>query len=165
MRRYVAVRVLLLVPTLIGIALLTFILVNLVPGDPAFSYFTRLNGYPPSPEQLAEIRTELGLDQPVLARFVGFVGDAASGDLGVSFSTRRPVAEELLRRIPFTLELAVPAAVLALLVAVPAGVVCAVRRNRAVDQVVRVCSLAGASMPSFWLALILIVVLDRKSVV
>lgn len=159
MRRYVAVRVLLLVPTLIGIALLTFILVNLVPGDPAFSYFTRLNGYPPSPEQLAEIRTELGLDQPVLARFVGFVGDAASGDLGVSFSTRRPVAEELLRRIPFTLELAVPAAVLALLVAVPAGVVCAVRRNRAVDQVVRVCSLAGASMPSFWLALILIVVL------
>lgn len=162
MRGYAVRRVLLLLPTLLGIALLTFLLSNLTPGDPAESYFSRLNGRSPSTEELHHVRDELGLDRPVVARFVSFVGDAARGDLSISFSTRQPVAQELFRRIPFTLQLAVPAALLALVVAVPAGVVCAVRRNRFTDQVVRVLSLAGASMPGFWLALLLIVVFAVK---
>ncbi len=159
MPRYVVRRVLLLVPTLLGIALLTFLLTNLTPGDPAYGYYTRINAHPPTKEQLEQVRKELGLDRPLAARFASFLGDAAKGDLGVSFSTQRPVTDELYRRIPFTLELAVPSAVLAVLIAVPAGLLCAVRRNRVVDQVVRVLSLVGASMPSFWLALMLIVVL------
>ncbi|TQM11111.1 ABC transporter permease [Pseudonocardia kunmingensis] len=156
MRRYVVSRVLLLVPTLFGIALLTFLLANLTPGDPAYSYYTRLNGRPPAEQELVQVRSELGLDRPVAVRFADFVGGAVTGDLGVSYSTRRPVTDELFRRIGFTVQLAIPAAVLALLVAVPAGVLCAVRRNRVVDQVVRVVSLVGASIPSFWLALVLI---------
>lgn len=162
MRGYAVRRVLLLVPTLLGIALLTFFLSNLTPGDPADSYFSRLNGRSPSTEELQQVRVELGLDRPFAARFASFIGDAAQGDLDVSFSTRQPVAGELLRRIPFTLQLAVPAAVLALLIAVPAGVLCAVRRNRFTDQAVRLLSLAGASMPSFWLALLLIIVFAVK---
>lgn len=159
MRRYLARRVLLLVPTLLGIALLTFFLTNLIPGDPAYGYYTRLNGQPPTEQQLLQVRAELGLDRPLAARFASFLSGAAQGDLGVSFSSQRPVTDELFRRIPFTLELAVPAAILAVLIAVPAGLLCAVRRNRVIDQVVRVLSLVGASMPSFWLALMLIVVL------
>lgn len=162
MRGYAVRRVLLLVPTLFGIALLTFLLSNLTPGDPAESYFSRLNGRAPSTDELQQVRNELGLDRPLATRFVSFIGDAARGDLDISYSTRQPVAQELFRRVPFTLQLALPAALLALLIAVPAGVVCAVRRNRFTDQVVRVLSLAGASMPSFWLALLLIIVFAVK---
>lgn len=158
MRRYLVSRVVLLVPTLFGIALLTFLLTTLIPGDPAYGYFTRLNGQPPTELELIQVRTELGLDRPAVVRFAEFVGAAATADLGVSYSTRRPVTGELLRRVGFTVQLAVPAAVLALIIAVPAGLLCAVRRNRVIDQVVRVVSLVGASIPGFWLALLLIVV-------
>jgi peptide/nickel transport system permease protein len=161
-RRFVLRRVLLMIPTLIGISLLTFGLANATPGDPAFVAAQRSLGRTPNDREVAAERKELNLDRPLPAQYVDWVGRAARGDLGVSFATRQPVRKELFRRIPFTLQLAIPAMLLALAVAVPAGMVSALRRNKPVDQVVRLASLAGACMPSFWLALLLIVLFSVR---
>lgn len=158
MTGYVLRRALLLVPTLIGISLLAFALANLAPGDPAEEFLRRSLQRPPTPEEVSAEREELGLDRPLVLQYATWVGDAFRGDLGVSYSSRRPVTTELAHRIPFTLELAVPAALLALIVALPLGIVAAMHRNRFVDHVLRVAALVGASIPSFWLALILITV-------
>lgn len=158
MTRYVLRRALLVVPTLLGISILAFALANLAPGDPAEEFLRRALQRPPTPAEVSAEREELGLDRPVVAQYVTWVGDAFRGDLGVSYSSRRPVTTELAHRIPPTLELAVPAALLALVVAVPLGVVAARHRNRVADHVLRVVALVGASIPSFWLALILITV-------
>ena len=158
MRAYALRRVLLVIPTIIGISLLTFVLVQFAPGDPAEQYAARSLARTPTRVEIEDARHELGLDRSLPVQYVSWVSGVLHGDMGKSYSTREPVAHEMRRRIPFTLELAIPAAILALLVAIPAGIICAVRRNRLIDQVVRVTSLAGASMPSFWLALILIIV-------
>ena len=159
MRRYAARRVLLLVPTLIGMSVLTFGVSNLTPGDPAFAFASRLANRPATPDEVAQARKDLGLEGGLVPRYVRWVSGAAQGDLGISFSTRLPVRPELVHSATSTLQLALPAAFLALLIAVPAGIFSAVRRNRPTDQVLRVLSLAGASVPSFWLALLLIVLL------
>jgi peptide/nickel transport system permease protein len=161
-RRFVLRRVLLMIPTLFGISLLTFGLANATPGDPAFQAAQRSLGRTPTPKEVAFERKELHLDRPLPIQYVDWVGRALRGDLGVSFATRTPVRQELFRRIPFTLELALPAMALALLVAVPAGMISALRRNRPVDQIVRLVSLAGACMPSFWLALLLIILFSVR---
>jgi len=155
---YLLRRLALLVPTLVGISLLAFTVANLAPGDAAEQFLRRTLDHPPTPAEVAAARVELGLDRPLAVQYGAWAVDAVRGDLGVSYSTRRPVLDELVRRIPFTLELAVPAALLALLLAVPLATVSVLSRNRLPDHVLRVVSLAGASMPTFWLALLLIVV-------
>lgn len=162
MRAYALRRVLLLVPTLVGVSLLAFALANLTPGDPAVELVRRTTDQPPTPAEVAEAREELGLNRPLVVQYVSWVAEALSGDLGISYATRRPVRTEIIRRIPFTLELAVPAALVALLLALVLGVVSAVNRNRLTDQLVRVASVMGASMPSFWLALLLIILFSLK---
>jgi peptide/nickel transport system permease protein len=137
---------------------LVFSVASLTPGDPAEEYAQRVSDHPPTAEQLAAARHELRLDRPFVVQYTSWVGHALRGDLGKSFFTRRPVVDEIRHRIPFTLQLAVPAALVSLLLAVVVGTVCAFYRNRLVDQVVRLVSLAGASMPGFWLALLLIIV-------
>ena len=159
MRAYVARRLLLVIPTLIGMSILTFGVSNLTPGDPAFAFASRLASRPATAEEVAQARHDLGLEGGLVPRYFRWVGKAVQGDLGISFSTRLPVRPELLKEARSTLQLAVPAALLALVIAIPTGVVAAVRRNRLPDQVLRVVSLAGASLPSFWLALLLIVLL------
>lgn len=155
---YVVRRSLLIIPTLLGITLLTFALATFAPGNPADTLIRRMESRPPLPGELEIVEKELGLDRPFLAQYATWVGNAARGELGTSFSTRAPVSKELAKRIPYTLQLAIPAALLALIIALPIGTICALRRNKPVDQVVRVVSLAGASVPSFWLALLLILV-------
>lgn len=162
MRAYALRRLAQMAPTLVGISLLAFALAALAPGDAAFEFLSRSLDRHPTPQEVAEVRRELGLDRPLAVQYVTWLGRAARGDLGVSYSTRRPVADEIRRRIPYTMELALPAALLALAIAVPAGTLSAVRRNRPTDHVVRVLSLAGASMPSFWLALLLIILFAVK---
>lgn len=162
MRAYVLRRLLLVVPTLLGISLLAFALANLAPGDPAEEFLRRTTETPPTPSEVADVRRELGLDRPLPVQYLTWVRKAALGDLGISYSTRRPVVTELAHRIPFTLELAIPAALLALAVALPVGIASALRRNRLADQALRVGSLLGASVPSFWLALLLIVLFSVK---
>lgn len=158
MGSYLLRRLALVVPALLGISLLAFAVANLAPGDAAEEFLRRTLDRPPTQAEVAATRAELGLDRPLPAQYAAWAGDAARGDLGVSYSTRRPVLDELLRRIPFTLELAVPASLLALVLAVPLATVSVRYRNRFPDHVVRVLALVGASMPAFWLALLLIVV-------
>ena len=154
---YVLRRCLLAVPTLLGISFLAFALANLAPGDPAEQLLRRISDAPPTRQEIIDTREEMGLNRPLVAQYVSWVGRAVQGDLGISYSTRRPVTSELGHRIPYTLQLTVLAALLALAIAVPAGIVCALHRNKLFDQLARLASLAGASMPSFWLALSLIV--------
>ena len=154
---YVLRRCLLVIPTLLGISFLAFAMANLAPGDPATEFLRRISDRQPTPEEVRQVREELRLDESIVEQYGAWVGRAAQGDLGISYSTRRPVTTELGHRIPFTLQLTVLAAGLALLIALPLGIISALYRNRLVDQVARITSLAGASMPSFWLGLSLIV--------
>ena len=156
MSRYALRRILLIVPTLGGITLLAFAVAHLAPGDAAAEAFRRREGRLPSPPELVVERQELGLDRPVLEQYVAWVGDAVRSDFGASLSSRRPVYEEMRRRIPVTLELTALAAAIALLVALPSGVLAALHHNRPADHVLRIGSLAGSALPSFWVALLLI---------
>ena len=153
---YTVRRLLLLVPTLLCLSMLAFGVAHLVPGDPAEEYLRRTTDEPPTPEAVAAVRAELGLDRPLPAEYLHWLGRAVKGDFGISFGTRRPVSEEFAYRLPYTIRLALPAALLALLLALPVGILAAVHRNRWGDQLLRIVSLAGSSMPSFWLALLLI---------
>ena len=154
---YALRRCLLVIPTLLGISFLAFAMANLAPGDPAVEFLRRISDRQPTPEEVRQVREELRLDESIVEQYGAWVGRAVQGDLGISYSTRRPVTTELGHRIPFTLQLTVLAAGLALLIALPLGIISALYRNRLVDQVARLTSLAGASMPSFWLGLSLIV--------
>lgn len=156
MGRYALRRVLLIVPTVAGITLLAFAIAHLAPGDAAQERFRRIEGRLPSPAELAAERRELGFDKPLVEQYLSWVNGASQFDLGTSIATDRPVWEELRQRIPATLQLTGLAAALALGLAVPMGLVAAVFHNRPVDHALRFGSLAGASLPSFWLAFVLV---------
>lgn len=155
---HVVRRLLRLVPTLIGISFMSFALANLAPGDPAEQLLRRTSDRQPTLEEVRELRGEMGLDRPLAVQYVKWVGRALQGDLGTSYTSRRSVVGELGRRLPATLQLTGLAALAAVVVAVPAGMAFAMYRNRFFDQAARIVSLAGASMPNFWLGLSLIVV-------
>jgi peptide/nickel transport system permease protein len=121
-----------------------------VPIDPALSIL----GDRATEAQLAEVRTELGLDQPIWKQFAIYVGDAVQGDLGTSIRTKAPVLDEVRRAFPATLELATLATIIGVLVGVPAGVLAAARPGSIADQTVRLAGLMGYSMPAFWLGLV-----------
>lgn len=159
---YVARRVGYLIPTWLGIVFLAVVLGSLAPGDPAHDYFIRTQGREPSVEELAEVRHRLGLDKPLLVRYADWLGDALRGDLGESFSTGRPVAEEIISKFPATLQLAVAGTVTALALGVPIGVLAAMRRNSLWDHLTRAGAMIGASVPSYALSLLLIVVFSVK---
>lgn len=156
MLRYLGRRLAYFVPVWLGLTLLTFGLANLAPGDPAVEYLRRVLDSEPTPEQVAQVRHEFGLDRPFPLSYALWLGRAVQGDLGTSYRNRAPVAPQLAERLPATLELAVPAALLALGVAVPLGALAAARRGSALDHLCRVVTLLGASLPGFWLALLLI---------
>lgn len=147
-------RVLQAVPTLIGIVIVTFLLTRALPGDPA-AYFA---GASATPESIAEIRTKLGLDQPLPVQFLNYVRDLGSGNLGQSVSTGQPVATELLRRLPASLELTLTALLLSVTVAIPLGVLAAVRQDTWIDQLCRFVVTAGVSLPTFFTGLLLVYV-------
>jgi peptide/nickel transport system permease protein len=147
-------RVALLVPVLVGVSLVTFALIRLVPGDPvavALGPDSRAR-----PEDIAAIRAAFGLDEPPPLQYVRWMSHVLSGDLGTSFRTGRRLTEELALRLPVTLELTVLAAVLGLVPAVLVGVLAAVRRNSAADYLATVTTLVGVSVPSFLLATLLV---------
>ncbi len=155
MAAYVLRRCLLLVPTVLGVSLLAFAL-GRVSGDPAGGLLREALEREPTAAEVAAAREALGLDRPLAVQYVSWAGRAAGGDLGTSYSRGTQVADELAQRLGNTLRLALPAAALVLVLAVPLGVVCSVHHNRLVDQVLRVVSLLMASMPSYWSAFLLI---------
>ena len=147
MRRLLLHRLALVVPTLFGVALLVFLFLHLVPGDPV----EIMLGESATPADIAALRHALGLDRPLPVQFVRLDGALAHGDLGESIAFRAPVAQVIAQRYPATLELACTALVLALAIALPLGVASAVRRDTAVDHAARVASLVGTCVPAFWL--------------
>lgn len=155
---YAVRRLLALVPTWLGISLFAFALSTLSPGDPAELILGRELDRPPTPEQVEEFRTRTGLDQPFVVQYGRFVANAVQGDLGTSFRSDEPVLDELVDRFPATLEISIPAFVLAMALALLIGVLAAVRRNSLSDHLSRVGALLGDSVPSFVLAYLLIIV-------
>jgi peptide/nickel transport system permease protein len=147
-------RVLQAIPTIFGIVVVTFLLTRALPGDPA-AYFA---GASATPESIAEIRSKLGLDQSLPLQFIAYVKDLATGNLGQSISTGQPVATELLRRLPASLELTLFALLLSVGVAVPLGVLAAVRQDSWIDQLCRFVVTAGVSLPTFFTGLLLVYV-------
>ena len=151
MTGYAIRRGLTVIPVLVGVSLLVFSFVHLIPGDPALTML----GERATPEKVTEVRARLGLDRPLWEQYLLYVRKVVHGDLGVSIVRGDPVATDLWRRFPATVELAGAAMILATVIGVPLGVVCAVRRNSLIDSLARVGALTGVSMPIFWLGLVL----------
>lgn len=138
----------------------TFVFVTLraIPGDVVRLQLADAPGV--TQEQVDALAAELGLDQPVLTQFWSFITSAVTGDLGTSFETRQPVTEMILERLPATLELGLLAIIFSVLLGVPLGIISAIKNNSIVDQSLRLVSVAGISIPNFWLALLLITYLS-----
>ena len=141
-------------PVLIGVSIVVFFMVRAIPGDPA----QILLGQQASPERVAALRTQLGLDRDPVTQYLIFLRDAVTGDLGNSIVTGRAVTAELLDRFPATLELTLAALLFAVVVGIPVGVIAAVRQYSLLDRITSVIALTGVSMPIFWLALIFVVI-------
>jgi len=153
--RYLAKRLLYLLPVMLGVSIVTFGLINLAPGDPA-ELILRSGGVEPTREAVEALREELGLNDPVYIQYGRWVWNAAQLNLGKSFRTGRPVAEEILSRFPATLELTFAAMVFMVCLALPAGIFSALYRHAFLDHLSRLGALFGASLPGFWLGLVLI---------
>lgn len=151
MALYILRRIALSIPALLGLILLTFVLSRVVPGDPAAT----LAGDAATPAQIAQIRAQYGLDRPILEQAVIHVRQVLSGDLGSSIFSGRPVAEEIWQRLPATLELTFVALFLATLLGIALGLVAALDHNGPLDHLVRVVSVGGLAIASFWLAIML----------
>jgi len=153
MTQYIIRRFLQMIPITLGIITLIFALIHLIPGDPA----VQIAGEGARPEDVAQVRKALGLDQPLWKQYVTYLGNLAKGDLGQSFRTGTSVAEEIGARYPATIQLAIGAMIVALLVAFPLGIVSAIYRNSWIDNLARFFALVGVSMPSFWFGPLLII--------
>jgi len=152
--RFLARRLALTVLVLFGVATLVFSLIHLIPGDPAQAML----GEAASQKDVEELRQKLGLDRPMVAQYGRFVRGVLRGDLGTSFRTGLPVTAQVVERMPATLELAVAAMVVAVIIAIPLGIAAAVRRGTAVDHMAMVLSLSGVSIPNFWLGPLLAII-------
>ena len=156
MRQYLIRRVISLLPVLFGVSLITFGLMGLVPGDPAEILASYGKEAEPTVEEVEAVRAQLGLDQPLPIRYARWLGRVVRGDLGQSLCSGESVWREITVRLPATLELTAGGMVVGLLIALPVGILAAVQRDGVVDQLSRALALLGASVPSFWLGTMLI---------
>jgi len=147
---YIATRLLFLIPTLLGLILLTFVISHMVPAQPAYLYL----GEHATPEMVADLNHKWGFDQPLYIQFYKYVFAFFQGDFGISTYTGHPIIEDLELYFPATIELATGAMILSMILGVLFGVISAVKRNSLIDYFVRTVSLIGASMPVYWIALL-----------
>src|SRR5207247_1332239 len=154
MIHFLSRRLLLTIPVLIGVATLVFSLIHLVPGDPVQAML----GETASPQEVADLRARLGLDKPLFAQYVSFVRGVATGNLGTSLRTNEPVASIIRERLPATFQLAFASMTVALLIAIPLGIIAAVGVGTAIDYIATTLALVGISMPNFWLGPLLAIV-------
>jgi len=152
--RFLARRLVLTIPVLLGVATLVFSLIHLIPGDPAQAML----GETASEEDVAALRSKLGLDRPLVEQYGAFLSGAIRGDLGTSLRTSQPVTQAILERVPATFELAAAAMFVSLAFSIPLGIVAAVKRGTAVDHAATTLSLLGVSVPNFWLGPLLAIV-------
>jgi peptide/nickel transport system permease protein len=151
MLRFAIRRILLVVPALFGLLILTFVLVRIVPSDPSAA----LAGENATAEQIETIRTQYGFDRPLYEQFLIYLGQVLRGDLGSSVYSNRPVAGDIAQRLPATLELTLAALLLAAGIGIPLGVLAAVSHNSPIDHVLRVFTVGGLAIASFWFAIML----------
>lgn len=156
MSTYILRRILLMIPTLLGAVTLIFLLMRLLPGDVALYMLGSAESSEVNQVALQQIRQELGLDQPLIVQYGQWLWGAARLDFGNSYWTRQPVIEELKRRYPLTANLALLSLILGILIAIPIGVLSAVRQDTVIDYAARVFVIAGLSIPNFWLSILLI---------
>ena len=155
MGRYLAQRLLGAIPTLVGVSVLTFLFIRLIPGDAIAARLGTSTAL--TPEELASLRAYFGIDQPLVVQFWTWLSSLFHGDAGYSIRTGRPVVVEIAERLPATLELAAAAAIIAIAVGIPLGLLSATRPRSRVDAAARVGGLIGLSLPSFWLGTLIIV--------
>lgn len=149
---YIIRRLLQMIPVLLGVILVVFLIMQMVPGDPA----VLLAGEGASAETIANIRAQLGLDQPVLIQYFHYVTDVLSGDLGTSLRSNLPVFDEIMARLPATIELAIASIFVTIVLGMIAGIISATKQYSAADITIMIVALLGVSLPSFWLGLSLI---------
>jgi peptide/nickel transport system permease protein len=157
-RGYLTKRLLLIVPTLLGVASLVFLIMRVIPGDVALLILGGDQGRIDR-AQLAAMHHQLGLDQPWLVQFGAWLWGVLHFDFGNSLWTGRPVVEELLIRLPLSLELAIAATIVSVLIAIPFGMLAALRQDGWLDYVIRVISIGGLAIPSFWVGILVILIL------
>ena len=153
MSRYIARRLILLIPTLLLVTLLVFSIIRLLPGNIVVLMMSE-QGYA---SDRAKLEQMLGLDQPFYRQYLTYLGHVSKGDFGVSFWTKEPVLDEIVRRLPVSLELALLAMCCGLLIALPAGILSAIRQDSWVDYLFRTVAVGGLSIPGFWMATVIIV--------
>lgn len=158
MLKFIAKRLLALIPVLIGVTLIVFLILSLAPGDPAGVIL----GEQATPEQLAELREKMGLNDPVLVQYGRYMINLFQGDMGTSYKTKNQVSTEIFSRLPNTAKLAGAATLVSILFALPLGVIAAVKQNTWIDGVSMFIALLGVSMPVFWLALLMILLFSLK---
>jgi peptide/nickel transport system permease protein len=163
LRSYVGRRLLLFVPSLLGVSILIFVILRVVPGDIAeiLVYQTGSESSEVQQKQIRQIRQELGLDRPIAVQYLAWLGQAIRGDFGFSYTERRPVTDILKERFPRSMELAFLTSLIAITWAIPLGVVSAVRHNSWVDYLVRVVSVSGLSLPLFFTGVLILYGLVR----
>lgn len=154
MTTYILRRLLMIIPTLLGVSILVFSITRLTPGDPV----RQIVGRNAPQERVDEVRHELGLDQAIHVQYLVFVKDAVQGDLGRSLRTRQPVTTEIRNRLPLTLKIATIALFIAVLIGIPLGVISATRRYSVIDNLASLFAIAGVSMPLFWFAIMAILI-------
>lgn len=151
MTRYIAKRLIAMIPVLLLVSIIVFTLIRLIPGDPAIAML----GEEATPQMIASLRAEFGLDQPIPIQYVVWLGRVLRGDLGNSTRARQPVTQAIVERLPATIELTILALLISLTIAVPVGIISATQRNSKMDLLSTTLALMGVSMPNFFLALLL----------
>jgi len=154
MSGYIFRRIIGLIPVLLLVGVTAFFLVHIIPGDPA----AVMLGADATPQQIEQIRQDMGLNKPLYVQFAIWIGKVVRGDLGESYFLGRSVSSALIERLPATISLAVVSLCIAVLIGVPAGIVAAIKQNKIMDQAVMVMALIGVSVPSFWLGLTLMLI-------
>jgi ABC-type dipeptide/oligopeptide/nickel transport system permease component len=159
MTRYIARRLLVSIPTILAVTVLVFAMLQLVPGDPAEIFLGENRS---TPELLAQIRHDMGLDQPLHVQYLSYMAGVLRGDLGESLFNNQPVLQQILDAFPYTLELALSALLISTILGVSLGVVSALKHNTWIDTLAMGFALIGVSMPVFWLGLLLILLFSVR---
>ncbi len=157
MRQYVVNRLLIAIPTLVGVTILIFLAMRVIPGDPLQTIYSESTGvYILSEEELAEVRASLGLDRPLYRQYLDWMAQVLRGEMGYSFWTKDPISHMILRRGPISAQIALFAIALSWLIGIPVGLIAAYWRNSLLDQMSRLGITVFLAVPSFWLGLLII---------
>lgn len=154
MLKYIGKRLLAMIPVILGVTLIVYLIMSLAPGDPARTIL----GEQATEEQVQQLRTEMGLDQPVIVQYFRYIWNLLHGDLGRSYQSRIDVSTEIFSRFPNTIKLALTASLFSVILALPLGIIAAVRQNTFFDSFSMFVAIIGISCPTFWFGLILILV-------